>query len=210
MMTVSRRGFWTMTALAPLLASCASPNPTLYMLSTIPGSSVPGAPRTVVVRQIGLARYLERSQIVRSSEGNRLDVLSGDWWGEPLGAMMSRVVVEDLAQRMPGANVFGENGAISADADATIEINIQRMDADQAGAVVLVAQFAVLLSDSTVASMQRSERYRVVPASNDTGGLVSAMSIALGQLSDGIAALCHEAMQASGQQAAGRGPGAKR
>ena len=35
--------------------------------------------------QIGLARYLERSQIVRSSENYRLDVMSNDWWGEPLG-----------------------------------------------------------------------------------------------------------------------------
>ena len=42
-----------------------------------------------MLRQIGLARYLERSQIVRSSENYRLDVMANDWWGEPLGAMLS-------------------------------------------------------------------------------------------------------------------------
>ena len=64
--------------LAAVPAGCASPNPTLYVLAPLPGASQPGAPRMVELREIGLARYLERLQIVRSSEGYRLDVLSND------------------------------------------------------------------------------------------------------------------------------------
>ena len=30
-----------------------------------------------------------------SSENYRLDVMSNDWWGEPLGAMLSRVLTEE-------------------------------------------------------------------------------------------------------------------
>jgi uncharacterized lipoprotein YmbA len=199
MTMLTRRACWTMALLPPLLAACASPNPTLYMLSPVQGSSADGGPKVVVLRGIGLARYLERSQIVRSSEGNRLDVLAGDWWGEPLGAMMSRVLVENLSQRMPGTSVFSESGAISADADATVEVNIQRMDADQNGTIVLLAQVAVLSADSAGPSLRRSERLTVTPTTPGTGGAVGAMSIALGQLSDTIVTLCRQAVPAAGR-----------
>jgi len=63
------------------LAACASPNPTLYTLAPVPGAERRGAPRVIELRAIGLARYLERSQIVRSSEDFRLDILCNDWWG---------------------------------------------------------------------------------------------------------------------------------
>ena len=86
-------------ALALLLATaaCSSPNPNLYTIAPITAASQTGAPKVIALRQIGLARYLERSQIVRSSENYRLDVMANDWWGEPLGAMLVRVLVEELA-----------------------------------------------------------------------------------------------------------------
>ena len=76
------------------LAGCASQNPDLYAISIVPGTPQPGGPKLVVLHDIGLARYLERLQIVRSSEDYRLNVRSNDWWGEPLGAMLARVLVE--------------------------------------------------------------------------------------------------------------------
>ena len=96
--------------------SCASPNPSLYTLAVVPGPTHPGAPRRIELREIALAHYLERSQIVRSSEDYRLDVLGNDWWGEPLDSMLSRVLVQELSQRLPGSTVFAENGAITCDA----------------------------------------------------------------------------------------------
>ena len=55
-------------AVAWLLTSCASPNPALYTLEVPPGPVRRGGPRTIELRTVGIARYLERSQIVRSSE----------------------------------------------------------------------------------------------------------------------------------------------
>jgi uncharacterized lipoprotein YmbA len=43
---------------------------------------------------------------VRSSEDFRLDVSGNDWWGEPLDAMMGRVLTQELTQRLPGSTVF--------------------------------------------------------------------------------------------------------
>ncbi len=171
--------------MAAFPAACASPNPNLYTLEAVPGQSRSGAPRTIELRAIALARYLERSQIVRSSEDFRLDVLGNDWWGEPLDAMLARVTIQNLTQRLDGSTVFSENGAISGIPEATLGINIQRMDQNRAGAVVLIAQVSV----TRRASNARTMTITVVPPQAGTPGLVAAMSLAMGQLSDQTAGM---------------------
>ena len=183
-----RRRLLLLLATAP--AGCASPNPVLYVLAPQPdpnisGTSPPGTPATVELREIGLARYLERPQIVRSSEGFRLDVLSNEWWGEPLGAMLNRVLVQELTQRLPGSTVFAESGAITVTPAATVAVNIQRLDADATGAVVLIAQVEV----SSKSTATRNVHLTVSPPSPGTAGLVDAMSQAIAQLANAIAAM---------------------
>ena len=171
--------------LAGLPAACTSPNPTLYTLAVVPGAVRSAAPPRIELREIALAHYLERSQIVRSSEDFRLDVLGNDWWGESLDAMLSRVLVQELSQRLPESTVFAENGAITATPDASVEVNVQRLDEDRSGALVLLAQVAVM--GRTTAT--RNVRFSVAPPSAGTVGLVSAISTAVGDLADAIADL---------------------
>jgi uncharacterized lipoprotein YmbA len=171
--------------LAAVPVGCASPTPTLYVLAPVPGTPQSGGPATVELREIGLARYLDRSQIVRSSEGYRLDVSSNEWWGEPLGAMLNRVLVQALTQRLPGSTVFAESGAITVTAAVTVAVNIQRLDADAAGAVVLIGQVEV----RGKATVTRDIHLTVSPAAAGTAGLVEAMSRAIAQLADTIAGM---------------------
>jgi hypothetical protein len=157
----------------------------LYVLAVKPGIIRHGAPKSIVVRRISLARYLERSQIVRSADGYRMDVLPNDWWGEPLDAMILRVLVEELGERLPDSSVFADTGAISAPSDVAVEVNLQRMDLDAQGTLDLSAQ---------IATDARTVRSRGVALSVGTEGastraLVAAMSVAVGQLADAIAAL---------------------
>src|SRR5712672_3872307 len=107
--------------LAAGLAACSSPNPDLYTIAPVQGPVHPGAPKVIALQQISTAHYLERSQIVRSSENYRLDVMSNDWWGESLSAMLSRILIEELSQRLPQSTIFSESGAVTASPDATIE-----------------------------------------------------------------------------------------
>ena len=46
-----------------------------------------------------------------------------------------RVLADDLSQRLPGTTVINANGAIGAKEDATVEVNILRMDKDASGAL---------------------------------------------------------------------------
>jgi uncharacterized lipoprotein YmbA len=174
--------------LAAGLAACSSPNPDLYTIAPIQGPVQPGGPKVIVLQQISTAHYLERSQIVRSSENYRLDVMSNDWWGETLSAMLSRVLTEELGQRLPQSTVIGETGAVSASPDATVELNVQRLDEDATGNVVLQAQASVSFKGRP-APVLRSFRFVVTPPAAGTQGEVTAISTALGQLADGLASI---------------------
>ena len=91
-----------------------------------------------------------------------------------------RILVQELTERLPGSTVFAENSAITVTADATIAINVQRLDTDSSGAVILLAQVAITGRNAAA----RSIRLSVMPPSPGTSGLVSAMSTATAQLAD--------------------------
>jgi hypothetical protein len=174
--------------LAAVLTACSSPNPVLYTIAPVQGPVQPGGPKVIVLQQIATAHYLERSQIVRSSENYRLDVMSNDWWGETLSAMLSRVLTEELGQRLAQSTVIGETGAVSASPDATVELNVQRLDENASGDVVLQAQASVSFKGRS-APVLRSFRFVVTPPAAGIQGEVTAISTALGQLADGVASM---------------------
>jgi uncharacterized protein len=181
-------GLGIVPALAMLLAGCSSPEPALYTIATAPGPVQAGGPKIVLVQQVAVAHFLERSQIVRSSENYRLDVMSNDWWGEPLAPMLNRVLVEELGQRLPQSIVIADNGAVTARPDATVEVNIQRLDEDAAGNLVLQAQAGVRATRQTEPEL-RSFRFAVAPPAPGISGEAAAISTAVGRLADGIAAM---------------------
>jgi uncharacterized protein len=181
---------WRMAVLVATvaMAACTSAQPALYSIAPVQGVAQPRGPKVVLLQQIGLARYLERSQIVRSSESYRLDVMQNDWWGEPLGAMLSRVLIEELSQRLPHSVVLGENGAVSAPADATIELNLRRLDEDSTGNLILTAQTAVNFKGRQTPELQ-SFHFVVQPQAAGVPGEVAAISVAVGQLADGLSSM---------------------
>ena len=173
----------------PGLAACgSSPNPVYYTVATRTGPTLPAGPKIVLLKDIGLASYLDRREIVRSSEGYKLDVMSNDWWGEPLGGMLNRVLVVELSQRLPNSKVYGESGAITSDHNVMVGVNIQRLDGDKAGMLILIAQAAAEFNRPQRSAARNFSISKPLPT-QDIPGLVAAISDALGELADGIASL---------------------
>ena len=191
MMHIHRFMQVAIVALLGVPAACSSPNPALYVIAPTPGPTVTGAPKAIELRQIGLARYLERNEIVRSSERYRLDVMPNDWWGEPLGAMLGRVLATDLGQRLPGSTVYPEFGAVTPPPDATVSVDVSRLDEDAKGILVLQAEAATAITGQRK-PLTRAFRFEIVPPVPGTAGQVSAASTAVGQLADGIALMLVE------------------
>ena len=186
------------------LWGCASPDPSVYTMRAVPGQPVGGGPAAVKLARPGLAGYLDRPEIVRDSAASRLQLNSGERWGEPLGDMIGRVLALDLAQRLPGSSVFTEAGTISVDPSATVELDVQRFALDTDGPVVLLVQVAVEQGRSHDPSATRSLRLTVQPAGTGTPELVAAESAAVGQLADQVAVLLRSLGPASLPEPTGR------
>ena len=174
-----------------VLAGCGtSPVPDLYTLTAMPGPAHATRPISLELRRIGLAGYLDRPEIVRGTTQNRLRVSDIDRWGESLTRMMERVLTEDLVERLPQASVFAESGAISTRPDMVLEIDIQRLDEDSDGTLVLLAQIAVRPDGTNAGGANATARtVRIVRAVGDTTteAQVSAMSVSIGELADALA-----------------------
>ncbi len=174
-------------ALLLTLAGCASPNPVLFTLAAVPGTPQAIRARSVELRRIGIAGYLDRPEIVLAESGFQLRLARDERWAEPTGSMIERVFTEDLVQRLPGTSVFSEAGAISTQPDLVLELDIQRMDADASGQVVLVAQLAIRHETGNRPAQAQTIRLTAAPASASTQDLVAAESRLLGQLADRVA-----------------------
>lgn len=169
------------------LAGCASPDPELYRLVVVPGAQRAGAPALIELRRVGVPSYLDRSQIIRALADSRLQAL-GARWAEPFSDMVTRVLAEDLMQRLAGSTVLTETGALRGEAGLIIETEIQRFEAGPGPAVQLLAQLAIRPPGGATRAA-RVLRFEAPLAGEGMQPLVAAMSVALGQLADAVAGL---------------------
>ncbi len=166
----------------------------MFTLRPVSGATQQIAPKVVLVRRPGLPRYLDRNAIVTAMPGYQVQASSGDRWAEPIGSMFARVLAQDLAQRLPGATVLGEQGAVTLPPDVSVNLEIQDFGPDATGTVLLQGQLAIdrtaKVNRSTADAIApvRSIRLSVRPASSSTADLAAAMSDVTGQLADMIAA----------------------
>jgi uncharacterized lipoprotein YmbA len=188
-MTASKRLCQLLSILLLMVfAACSSPDPVLYTIAPVPGSPAIGGPKVVLLQTVGLARYLDRPQIVHSSADDRLDVRTNDWWGEPLGPMLGRVLADELGNRLPQSIVISDGSVVSATPDATVELDIRQLNGDSTGSLILQAQASVTFKGKKPSVLRN---IRIVVPAPDAGipGQVKATSTAVGQLADRLASV---------------------
>ncbi|MCX2561568.1 PqiC family protein [Acetobacter farinalis] len=180
--------------MATTLTACSSgAGPALYTLSVVPGQPASGGPRFVEVRQPTIASGLDRDRIVTADTGYRLSVAANDAWGDSLAGQISRALAGDLAQRLPGTNVFAENDAVSIEPQAYVELSVTRFSAGPSGTVQIEAALSVKAAQAGAPDtngqiyMQRV-LVQAPPVSSGTMGMVETLSQLLGQLADQAAA----------------------
>jgi uncharacterized lipoprotein YmbA len=170
----------------------SSPPSTFYALSPESGAVHAAPVRTLKLRRPGIAGYLDRPEIVRRIVDHRLGLVDTDRWAAPLDEMLARVLAQDVEQRLQGSVVFTEDGAITADADLTIEIDLRRFDVGESGEVNLVAEIALEKGDGHEPVGARSVHLRELPSAVTTPALLVAMSDLVGQLADEVGLLARD------------------
>jgi uncharacterized lipoprotein YmbA len=173
-----------------VIAACAgcaeSPSPRLFLLAPTAPAATHAFTGVVALKNVETPAYLDRPQFVRFSDPHELSVSELERWGEGTNAMVTRVLVSNLALRLPEGQVFGSAGPLSVDADVVIEAVIGRFEPEPGGAVVLAGQWVVQREDQP--RRLRAARVRAEAASASTPALVAAMSDALARFADEIAA----------------------
>lgn len=183
------RGRHPLAALALLaLAACATPEPDYYRLAVPAGAEARLAPMTVEVRRVGLAGYLDRPEVVVGGADGRVTPLGAARWAGPLDEEVARALAAALSQRLPAATVVAEGGAVRADGDLLVELDLRRFEPTAAGTAELEALVAVRRPGGEPGAIRRVQA--TVPVTGQgTAAQVAAMGAALAKLADEAAAL---------------------
>lgn len=185
------RRFWHGLAAASLLAACATQPTTFYTLST--GSEPRTAPGAVEGQRIGLGPvvlppYLDRPEIVTREGPNQVRLAEFHRWAEPLEPLLVRTISGELYALLDAADVIPLPQRRDAPLDRVVEIDIVRLDADQAGQVALDARWWVY--DGGGEKLLQSGRSQIAEAGApppDYDAIVAAMSRAVAAVSRDIA-----------------------
>ncbi len=172
---------------ASLLAGCAATPTRFYVLSPVPGATgTERAPIGLAVGPVSLPDYLDRPQIVTRDGANAVRLGANDQWAGPLDDMLPRLLVEDLAARLPGDRVVGFPRTDAPAFDRRVAVDVSRFDVDEAGNAVLVAQWQVTAPGAKEPLLVRDSNVRATAGGTDYAEIVAALSQALGLLADDI------------------------
>jgi uncharacterized lipoprotein YmbA len=162
-----------------------------YTLTEVPATTrLSAADSTIPIRldRVTIPTELDRAQLVRRIDATRLQIIEGDRWAAPLDDTIRRVLSGDLAARLPVGMVANPNEPSVGEKRQSLSVDIGEFYGDAACAVTLRAAWVLKQPDSQ--SSRGTEEARI-PAGGDCSGagtLPAAMSQALAQLSDRIAA----------------------
>ncbi|MBP2232904.1 putative lipoprotein YmbA [Azospirillum agricola] len=167
-----------------LLAGCQTPDSRLYTLSVLPPDGPVGAAAggALALGALELPPLVDRPQIVRRIDSNRVETLEFDRWAEPLADGLRATLAADLAARLPGRSVLPVAGSAPAAGTAVLSVSVLRFEATADGRVVLDAQWGAANGP------RRRDSVEIRAANGEPAALVAAMSRAVAALADRMAA----------------------
>lgn len=182
------------TAMAAVLCGCSStPVTRSYVLSaTVAAPAVAGtsaAPVTVVIRNLALPQYLDRSQIVIRGGGHRIQIVENELWAGNLRQDMTRVLVENLGKLLASDRVVAAPYSVLLQPDYRVEVEVLRFERGSDARVALVARWWLTRGSDGMLLASPSETFFGSPLVADAPyeALVASMSAVYGELAQAIA-----------------------
>ncbi len=165
----------------------------LYVLSpmTTAEPAIPsrqGGDFALGVGPLALPSYLNRPQIVTRIDDNEIIIADFDQWAEPLNRSFQRVLTENLSLLLDTDAVYPHPWRRTLRPTYRLRLAVIRFDANPTGDAVLIARWEVLDTRGQPLTDKTRSVYRQTMAREDMAGVVTAMSLALADLSREIAA----------------------
>jgi uncharacterized lipoprotein YmbA len=178
-----------------LLSGCASTEPSrFYTLTPMPGSEAEVLSETVAqnlsvgVGPISIPDYLDRQQIVTTSNQNEIKMSEFDRWAGSLEDSLARVLSENLSVLLSTDSVFlfPWRGAISV--DYQIGVEVIQFDGELGGNALLIARWGIFSPKEKKMLLIKKSSFTESAGAKGYEALVAAQSRALGRLSSDMAA----------------------
>jgi len=169
---------------------CATTGPTkFYALNSVENRREAGAGRdiSVEVGPVEIPDYLDRPYLVTRSGRNELMISDFHKWAGSLKDDISRVLAEDLSAQLSTDNVFIYPWLQSPAADYRVRIKINHFEGIPGDRVELQAYWSLYGENGTSLLRQNSSSFYEETGGNTYAAIVSAMSRAIGKLSEEIA-----------------------
>lgn len=182
-----------------LLGGCATPpKDRFYTLNPV-ATADPAASRpsyTVTVGLVTVPDVVDRPQLVRKLDANRVEMEEHERWAEPLKSNIGQVIAANLAKLLGGARVAAYPQSASADADYQVAVDVQRFDSGPGATASIEVLWTVRSAKGAVLKAGRSAISEPVQE-GDTAALVAAYDRALAAASRDIAQALRAALPAS-------------
>jgi len=182
-------------AVAFLLTACGSTPPArFYTLSSLVG---PGAAeyassdhpqRIIGVGPVALASYLDHPSITTRSGPNTVTRSELDRWGGTLNDEVTRVLVENMEQLLPGERYLVLPWLETAAVDYRVQLNITRFEGTPEGTVVLNAAWLLFGRNGNTLLASGDAALTEPIEGSGYAAISEAMSRALAEVSRRIAA----------------------
>ena len=140
------------------------------------------------VGPLALPSYLNRPQIATRIDDHEIIVADFDQWAEPLNRSFQRVLTENLSLLLDTDAVYPHPWRRTLRPTYRLRLAVVRFDANPTGDAVLITRWEVLDTRGQPLTDKTKSVHRQTVAREDMAGVVTAMSLALAELSREIAA----------------------
>lgn len=163
-----------------------------YVLSPVGGSGAMALPVALGVGPVQLPEFLDRPQIATRTGPNEVGYSETHRWAAPLQQGVLSVLALDLGARLGTDRVSSFPFALGLGRDYDVIVDFARLEASASGEVSLDALWRIRdVASGQELVARRSILTRPAPAA-DFAAQVGALSDALGELADQIAAAVRE------------------
>ncbi|MDF7673385.1 PqiC family protein [Acetobacteraceae bacterium ESL0709] len=176
-----------------VVSGCSSVEPRYYSLAPCSGTVIDQS----FVRPLGSIKVynasfpsrLDRDTIVQGDQNYRLKLAEAASWSEPLGEMLSQILVSDLSQRLPGRVIVAQNQPVAMEPSEFVDLAIQNFERDDSRHVIIRGVISVR-KKSLPQDMVSSEPFYWIspqPVSDKAEDFVASLSQGVGNMADQLA-----------------------
>lgn len=190
-MTLRRMTVLFSLCLPIFVSACAtSPTPRFVTLHVVPNGTPAtraGSRPALAVGRISLPPELDRSELVRRSGPDTLDVDALYRWAAPLDDIVQRTLASDLASRLPDRLVVLPSEPDPPGRLDVVLVDFSSFSLDPGNQVLLRARWTLVNGESKEALQTDDVQFTISSPSPSGADVANAMSTALAKLSDAIA-----------------------